>query len=227
MSLTFIVEKICPVIQTIGAISIPIALWWLTNISSSTIAQQQKNVRASQAIQNYLNKISELKEKGLQQDIASTSPEQHQELRAIARAYTIALLRNPDLQRDKNSEADFKGQAIEYLSDLALIHTDVKIVDKAGIQEYQCVDDKPNISLERANLSGANLEFIFACHANFQNANLQNVNLTGAYLEGANFTGANFEGATGLAESQLSEAIVCETILPNYIEIDSNRDCKN
>ncbi|RZM82029.1 hypothetical protein DYY88_01825 [Leptolyngbya iicbica LK] len=58
-----------------------------------------------------------------------------------------------------------------------------------------------------------------------QQANLQDADLQDANLEFVNLAGADLRRVSYLTEEQLAEAILCGTKLPDYIELDGNRDC--
>lgn len=50
--------------------------------------------------------------------------------------------------------------------------------------------------------------------------------LSRANLESANLTSANLSAAKGITKEQLKSAVLCNTRLPAWIKLDSNRDCK-
>jgi hypothetical protein len=75
-------------------------------------------------------------------------------------------------------------------------------------------------SLQRADLNGAKLSV-----ANLLGADLSVASLQGADLNGANLSGADLSSAKGLTKEQLEEAYLCETTLPKGIDMDPNRDC--
>lgn len=201
----------------LGVFAVPVAIFLFSQSVQKNIERNEKTIRAHQSVQNYLAKIAELQEKGLSENAT---------LQAIATAHTLALLRDPSLQRDMNAnklEPDFKGQAIEYLSDLALIHT-------KSTGPSQCEQGSPAISLARADLQGANLAYIYACYVNLENAHLQEANLEGAHLQGANLKNANLKNtnlksATGITLEQISEAQLCNTKVPENIRANVDRDC--
>jgi len=88
------------------------------------------------------------------------------------------------------------------------------------------------VNLEGANLAGANLKNATNLWdtnlegVDLSNANLEGVVLAGVYsLEGANLAGTNLKG-TLISKEQLSKASLCDTRLPDDIDLDPNRDCK-
>jgi uncharacterized protein YjbI with pentapeptide repeats len=85
-------------------------------------------------------------------------------------------------------------------------------------------------NLEGAVLGGANLEGADLRHANLEGAVLRHANLEGAVLwytnlEEVYLIGANLEGAV-LWYTNLEGALFCQTILPEGIEINPDRDCE-
>lgn len=156
VTLPQIVEKLSPILEVIGVIAIPIAIWWFTETSEATKERQEKATRAQQAVQTYLNQLSNIL---LQGDL-----EQNERLRTITRTSTLALLENPDLQRGSEEQAnlaeDCKGQVIRYLSETKLIQS-LKTKSKPK---------PPIISLSLANLEWADLG-----RANLEGAKIRQV----------------------------------------------------
>ncbi|MGB3494222.1 MAG: pentapeptide repeat-containing protein [Elainellaceae cyanobacterium] len=104
-----------------------------------------------------------------------------------------------------------------------------------------CAEDLEGINLDQAILWEANFDSAiltnsdfqgaFLKDASFRNANLTGASLTKSRLDGANFSGsflhkANLEEVIGLTETQLEEAYLCNTKLPQNLNVDPNRDCK-
>ena len=58
------------------------------------------------------------------------------------------------------------------------------------------------------------------------NANLEGTVLVGANLEGAVLLRTRLSNAEGLTVEQLSKAQLCETELPDYIDLDPNYHCE-
>jgi uncharacterized protein YjbI with pentapeptide repeats len=70
----------------------------------------------------------------------------------------------------------------------------------------------------------------YLAEANFQDSLLENSTFQGANLERVNFQGAvltrvDLSQAKGLVEGDLNGALICETTLPEHIQISHNRDC--
>lgn len=142
-----IIEKISPIIEAIGIIAIPVAIWWFSETSQEAKEQQEKAIRAQTAVQNYLNQLS---------DILTTGKlEADEGLQTIVRASTLALLDNPDLQPDldldeeENWRNDRKGQTIGYLYEAGLL--------QINSGQKESVISLSNADLSSADLSGANL----------------------------------------------------------------------
>ncbi|MEX0267638.1 pentapeptide repeat-containing protein [Leptolyngbyaceae cyanobacterium UHCC 1019] len=146
-----------------------------------------------EALQSYYKDMRELMlEKKLN---VATSRDQ---VRSIARARTLSVLRRLDTQR--------RGLLTLFLkeSDLIVLKTDDKrnlIKDKDG----KLIDQIGIISMSGANLASADLRdmdlrqvsFWYArlMNSQLQGADLRKANLGKANLEGANLNGANLEGA--------------------------------
>ncbi len=91
--------------------------------------------------------------------------------------------------------------------------------------------DLRDANLEGAFLWSADLEGAFLGFANLEGAflgfvNLEEANLGFVNLEGADLFSTNLEGAQNLTEEQLTQAKLCETILPEDITLDPDRDCE-
>ncbi|GBE95707.1 pentapeptide repeat-containing protein [Nostoc cycadae] len=177
-----IIEKLSPIIEAIGVLLIPLAIWWFTESNEEIKDRQEKAIRGQQAVQNYLNQLSNILLQGGVEKL-----ENNKQLQNIMRASTLALFENPDLQNEENDEntVDRKGQVIKYLSETGLIQS----------SKRQNKLQSPIISLAEANLQGANLKGANLQFANLEGANLQGANLLGAYLLLANLKGANLKGA--------------------------------
>jgi uncharacterized protein YjbI with pentapeptide repeats len=186
-----IIEKVSPIIEAIGIIAIPMAIWWFSETSQEAQEQQEKAVRAQAAVQNYLNQLS---------DTLSTGKlESEETLQTIVRASTLTLLDNPDLQpnsdldEEENRRNDRKGQTINYLSETGLIQVKVPEQVQNGSQAEE--QKEAVISLANANLSGANLIDVTLSGANLSGANLIDVTLISANLKYADLSNADLSNA--------------------------------
>ncbi len=145
----------------------------------------------------YLGEIPELVEKRL---LTLNDDENSKIQRTIARARTLSVLIALD--------SDRKGELIEFLSAAKLIEQDKPIISleranlvNVNLERAYLV----NVNLERANLEDANLERAYLVNVNLKDANLEGANLEGANLEDANLEGANLEGAN-LEGANLADA---------------------
>ncbi len=72
-----------------------------------------------------------------------------------------------------------------------------------------------------ANLYSADLSY-----ANLSEADLSEANLRSANLRSANLSSTDLRSARNVTKAQLSEALLCNTILPEGIDLDPSRDCE-
>ena len=87
--------------------------------------------------------------------------------------------------------------------------------------------------LRSANLSNTNLRDAYFRAADLSNANLSNTNLSNANLSNANFIltillRTILSSSQGLTQEQLTgenQPFLCDTLLPEDINVDKNRDC--
>jgi uncharacterized protein YjbI with pentapeptide repeats len=151
----------------------------------------QDRVR-EEALQRYLDRMQELIiDKGLRRS------EKYAEIREVARARTLTVLRSLDGNR--------KSQVVRFLHEADLI---AKVVREESGEERvieAIIDletaDLEGVDLEGADLSHAELDFANLSHAGMSAANLNNANLEGAILSSAGLinatlTGANLRGAS-------------------------------
>jgi uncharacterized protein YjbI with pentapeptide repeats len=135
----------------------------------------------NERLQQYLGTMQELiLDKGLKRS------EKDAETRDVARARTLAVLRNLDGNR--------KGQVARFLHEADLIRG-FRRGQVIGAIIYLGEADLSYTNLRDANLSGANL----------RDANLEGADLGSANLEGANLRDANLRG-TDLGSANLSNA---------------------
>ncbi len=186
-----------------------------------------------QALQNYLDRMAELLlENGL------GKPEVTEEVRAVAQARTVTVLRRLDRIR--------QAEALFFLTDANLHRSQTAIfrgatmpridLSGAGLSDADMSranlieSDLSEANLISADLSGANLDgaklseawLISAdltdtdlTNADLSGANLGAARMSGTKLSGANLIGANLRNAK-VSEEQLAEAIRDEnTIIPD------------
>jgi uncharacterized protein YjbI with pentapeptide repeats len=138
------------------------------NIAATRYANDQQLAADQQreaALQAYLGQMSNL----LLVDNLGKS-KQGDEVRQVARARTLAVLRSLDSAR--------KGYLLQFLYEANLINKNDMIVD-----------------LSLADLSDADLRFTTLSNADLTGADLTGADLTGADLTGADLTGADLFGA--------------------------------
>jgi hypothetical protein len=132
--------------------------------------QIAKDREEERALQSYLEAMTELLlEKKLR------TPEEGSEVKSIARARTLTILRSLSGER--------KSSILRFLYEAKLIDREKAVVNLEGANLERAF-------LERAFLRGANLR-----GANLEGADLEGANLEGADLGGAFLGGANLEGA--------------------------------
>jgi uncharacterized protein YjbI with pentapeptide repeats len=216
-----IVEKLSPILEAIGVLLIPIAVWWFSQSYQLEKDKQERATRQQEAIKTYLNQLTTT---FLDGDI-----QKNPNLQKVTRASTLALLQDP------NMTGDGKGQVITFLSEIGLITQKQEKTQKrdkkpappilslskadligadlrsADLRETNLSDadlsyaDLSRADLSRANLSGANLSGANLINANLSGANLSDAYLSGANLSGANLINANLSGAN-LSGANLSDA---------------------
>lgn len=162
------------------------------------------DTQREQALQAYLDQMTKLMLDGRLQ-----TSEPKGEVRTIARARTLTLLRRLDPER--------KGIVLQFLYDSNLILESMVIwMSSADLRDADLREAYlRNANLSNANFEGADLRGAFLSFANFSAANLSNANLGGAILEhaalfDAHLRGADLRGAildrADLHEADLSEA---------------------
>lgn len=204
-----IIEKLSTLLEAVGVIAIPIAIWWFTETAQKSREQQaqaertarerqERAVRAQTTVQDYLNQISNI--------LATGKLKNDKDLQSIVRVNTLALLDSPDLQPDPNLakednwRSDRKGQTIRYLLEAGLLKGRNTAL---SITFFDL--ESPVISLAGANLEGANLSWTFLSNPNFYRANLSYATLYRAYLSSPNFTNAYLKGVY-LVEGRFEDA---------------------
>jgi uncharacterized protein YjbI with pentapeptide repeats len=152
-------------------------------------AQIERNIASDNiqetALQTYLDRMTELLlDKKLRES------ENNSEVRAVARARTLTVLRRLG--------GDRKGALLRFLYEADLLHKDKIVIDLRGA-------DLSEVGLSETDLSGANLRGAHLSETNLGWANLFGANLIFADLFRANLSEANLSKA-GLRGTDLSEA---------------------
>jgi flagellar basal body-associated protein FliL len=169
---------IVPVVLAIGG-------YWFT--SSQNQATQAAAERRAQddALQSYLNQMGQLL---LDKDTQVLHPEEGDDARTLARAWTLTVLPTLDGNR--------KRRVLQFLYEAGLIDKERPIVDLTG-----------------ADLRGGDLSGAFLSDANLSGAFLSGALLSGADLRGADLREAELNGAI-LNKARLGTARV-SVVLPD------------
>jgi hypothetical protein len=153
------------------------------------------------ALQAYLDRMTELL---LREGLRSSY--EYSELRTVARARTLTVLRGLDGTR--------RGALLRFLSESLLV-------------EATALQRAPIISLSGADLSGAFLWGVYLSGADLRGAilvaaDLTRADLTRADLTGADLRGADLRGATGTTNEQLAQAAsLIGATLPDGTKIET------
>jgi hypothetical protein len=148
-------------------------------------AQRQReleveNQRAQDSVlEAYLDQMSQLL---LDKDRPLGHPRKGDEVRTLARARTLTVLRRLDGER--------KGRVVQFLHEAGLI-----------------AKDRPVLVLIGADLSGVRLNYTYLDKTYLSGANLSGANLSGTSLRGADLSGANLNGAS-LTFANLSNTVL-------------------
>lgn len=165
---------IVPVVLGLGAL-------WFSREERKAEGEMAAARQQETALQAYLDKMTELLlEKRLR------SSEKNAEVRDVARARTLTVLRGLDGGR--------KGMLVRFLKESGLI-------DKS--------DDKSDVIV---NLYGADLTDAYLFKADLREVYLAGTDLTGSNLWGAYLTKSDLTSAT-LSDADLSHAVVIEAVL--------------
>jgi uncharacterized protein YjbI with pentapeptide repeats len=143
--------------------------------------------RQDDALQGYFDHIGGLL---LAKDKPLRMSDEGDEVRTLARARTLTVLRRLDSER--------KARVLQFLYEAELISKDGPIISLIGA-------DLKGANLSGAVLDGANLRRVNLEGANLNEANLKRTNLSGARLEKANLAAASLKWAS-LASAHLEEA---------------------
>lgn len=131
-----------------------------------------------------------------------------------------AYLGNANLLGTNLNSADLIGV---YLSDANL--SQAKLIG-ANLRSAKLIGaELTDTDLSEANLNGADLSDATLKGADFTDANLREVSFQGTQFRDTNLSGADLRGALFLETQQLDGCRLCRTKLPDYLNLDSNRDC--
>ncbi|WP_458789413.1 pentapeptide repeat-containing protein [Adonisia turfae] len=168
-----IIERLSPTLEALGVIAIPLVLFFATQRYQDGLEQRELEKLQQETVANYLNQLSTIL-LDLEGDLRDP---QNQELRTLANATTLTLLRDPNLDGLR------KGQVIEFLSQMNMVQGGLGY-DLKNLWSEVDVND-PVLRLDNADLSNANLAFINLRYALLRGANLSNANLLAIKLRGA------------------------------------------
>jgi uncharacterized protein YjbI with pentapeptide repeats len=215
----FLTKTLWDWLQLLGVLGIPVMVGvgvaWFSyrqNLNASQIAEDQQR---EDALQAYLDNISELLLKEHLGDLAQKSrlTAEHEEARQIARARTLAVL--PRLDRER------KRSLLLFLYEAHLINLfDWNSADLTEAALHEATFIGANLSRAKLNgadltgtdLSGANLSNADLGRANLAGADLQRADLSGTQLDGARLNGANLSDAN-LSGADLSDASLSKAML--------------
>jgi hypothetical protein len=147
-----------------------------------------------EALQAYLAQMSTLM---LEKDLRNS--EEDSEVRTLARARTLTVIRRVDTSR--------KDEIMQFLLEAALVH---RVGESAPVIELGRAD-LGDVNLREADLAGANLREANLREAGLRYANLSEANLSNAYLKGADLS-----EAYGWTDEQIAAANTLEgATMPN------------
>src|SRR5215211_5093363 len=147
-----------------------------------------------EALQAYLAQMSTLM---LEKDLRNS--EEDSEVRTLARARTLTVLRRVDTSR--------KDEIMQFLLEAALVH---RVGESAPVIELGRAD-LGDVNLREADLAGANLREANLREAGLRYAILSEANLSNAYLKGADLS-----EAYGWTDEQIAAANTLEgATMPN------------
>ncbi|MFL7838072.1 MAG: pentapeptide repeat-containing protein [Candidatus Promineifilaceae bacterium] len=137
-------------------------------------------------------------------DLRSSSGED--EIRTIARASTLAVLRLVNAQR--------KGMVIQFLYETGLISTPRPVIELEGANLHEMALESAD--LHGAHLAGTDMDGARLDHANLSGANLAAGNLIEAQLRGADLTDL-YAADAYLSSAHLQKAILKSAVLTNTL----------
>ncbi len=198
---------IVPAILAIGA-------YFFAALHAQTERKAASNNIQETALQTYLDKMTELL---LKENLRESK--ENSEVRAVARARTLTMIRGLD--------GDRKGALLRFLYEANLIYKNKKVIDlsEADLTLVNLGGVKlREVNLRGADLSKANLVLADLSNADLSGARLIKANLRGADLISADLQWANLREAdltlVNLDDAKLSEANLSTAIL---LEADLNR----
>jgi Pentapeptide repeats (8 copies) len=147
--------------------------------NSITRFRLEQDRQQDDRLQAYLDRMTQLL---LENDTRLRQSEQDEDVRMLARAWTLTML---DMLQDNPRR---KSAPVQFLHAAGLIERGHAFVLLSG-----------------ANLRGADLRDVRLNNADLSNTDLGDANLAGADLSVADLSGANLEGAEGVTDKQLDQ----------------------
>jgi uncharacterized protein YjbI with pentapeptide repeats len=211
---------IIPVVLTIGGVLFSQAEREAERKAADRRAEAEREIADDRnretTLQNYLDKMTELL---LEKDLSN--PEASPSVQEIARARTVATLRQMDSNRN--------NLLLGFLRQVHLINIDdrvqlLKAADLSGAN--LCKANLHQAALSDTNLHGANLSGADLSETDLSAAILTNANLSRGYLRRANLSGADLSEADlseaglpqiDLSRANLSRAVLCNTYLHDAV----------
>ncbi len=182
-----------PSIKTAASVVIAVAVikpshTWIKKgvrklLGDQRVDGQRELAVQDEALQAYLDQMSTLM---LEKDLRNS--EEDSEVRTLARARTLTVIRRVDTSR--------KDEIMQFLLEADLVH---RVGGSAPVIELGGAD-LGDTNLREADLSGANLS-----RANLSEANLSLANLRGANLSGADVSRADLNNAQGITNEELEQ----------------------
>jgi len=132
-----------------------------------------------------------------------------------------ATLSDANLTAASFSGANFNGANLSHadLGDAKLNHANLSFANLHSARLSEA-------NLSHANLNEATLNEARLIGADLSFADLSGANLAHTNLSFANLCRTNLQWAKGLTKEQLEKAKLCQTKLPDGMELDCDRDCK-
>lgn len=167
-------------------------------------AQQQQTT-----LDNYLDKMSELLLNAKLNDPSSGS-----EIRVVAQARTLAVLRRLD-SNGIQIVLYFLNESNLILKDQPIVHLNTLNLSGDNLSSIRLpLSNLAGIDLSSTNLNGAYLFASNLSNANLSNTDLSNANLSESDLSGAILSGANLNG-TNLSKADLNRTDIIQQQLNN------------
>jgi uncharacterized protein YjbI with pentapeptide repeats len=199
-------------LQLLGVLAVPIVVGfgavWFTIRQGKVADTENKDNQREAALQNYIDKMSELL---LEKKLRDSAEED--EVRKVARIRTITVLNQLDARR--------VGYVFTFLDEAKLLlksqeqEDNVVSLDEADLRAVNW--SQANLigaNLSKAKLIGANLSEALLLFANLSETNLIDANLIGVSLNGAALNGAALWGAD-LSRAYLGGADLIDANLSN------------